>query len=174
MALIAGRERLNLSRCYRNGAYNPVAIDEYVYCYAAEGGPRAGFDDYCALFTTMEQTREDARTPLEMSVLAPGGAASSGESLPQSGRSTRRTCRRTWFSRLSTGSPKSNWSSGANDSWPPLPDERLSCTYTYKPLYCARVFVTLLGRKPRCRFPPRSFDQGMDPAIGMSRPLAKE
>ena len=86
-ALIAGRERLYLSSFYRGG-YNPVAIDEaaideYVRCYAAEGGLRAGFEDYRAIFTTLEQTKEDATTPLAMPVLALGGAASFGAFLGQ-------------------------------------------------------------------------------------------
>lgn len=86
-ALIAGRERLYLSWFYRLG-YNPVAIDEaaideYVRCYAVEGGLRAGFEYYRALFTNIEQTKEDAQTKLEMPVLALGGAASFGAFLGQ-------------------------------------------------------------------------------------------
>lgn len=82
-ALITGRERLYLSWFYRNGAYNPAAfreadIDEYVRHYAAEGGLRAGFEYYRALFTNIEQTREYARTKLEMPLLALGGEASFG------------------------------------------------------------------------------------------------
>ncbi len=85
-ALVAGKERLYLSWFYRNGAYNPVAIDEaaideYVRCYAAEGGMRAGFEYYRAYFATVEQTAESGQTPLEMPVLALGGAASFGEYL---------------------------------------------------------------------------------------------
>ncbi len=86
-ALIAGRERLYLSHFYRGG-YDPTAIaeaaiDEYVRCYAAEGGLRAGFEYYRALFTTLEQTKEDARTKLEMPLLALGGEASFGAFLGQ-------------------------------------------------------------------------------------------
>lgn len=81
-ALIAGRERLYLSAFYRGGA-NPMAIDEaaideYVRCYAAEGGLRAGFEYYRALFTNIAQTQEDARTKLEMPFLALGGEFSFG------------------------------------------------------------------------------------------------
>lgn len=85
-ALITGRERLYLSWFYRNAAYNPVAIsetaiDEYVRCYSAEGGLRAGFEYYRALFTDIEQTREDAAIPLDMPVLALGGAVSFGQAM---------------------------------------------------------------------------------------------
>jgi pimeloyl-ACP methyl ester carboxylesterase len=77
-ALIAGKERLYLSWFYRTAAYNPAAfteeaIDEYVRCYSAEAGMRPGFEYYRALFTDIEQTKEDAVTPLEMPVLALGG-----------------------------------------------------------------------------------------------------
>jgi pimeloyl-ACP methyl ester carboxylesterase len=83
-ALVTGRERLYLSWFYRNGCYNPVAIseaaiDEFTRCYSAEGGLRAGFEYYRALFTNIEQTKEDARTPLEMPLLALGGEFSFGE-----------------------------------------------------------------------------------------------
>jgi pimeloyl-ACP methyl ester carboxylesterase len=87
-ALIAGRERLYLSHFYRGAAYNPAAIDEaaideYVRCYAAEGGLRAGFEYYRALFTNIEQTKEDFRTKLEMPFLALGGEFSFGPFLEQ-------------------------------------------------------------------------------------------
>ncbi len=87
-ALIAGREQLYLSHFYRGGAYNPgaideAAIDEYVRCYAAEGGLRAGFEYYRAIFTNIEQTKEDARTKLEMPFLALGGEFSFGPFLAQ-------------------------------------------------------------------------------------------
>lgn len=87
-ALVAGRERLYLSWFYRHEAYDPTAvdeeaIDEYVRCYAAEGGLRAGFEYYRALFENIAQTKEDARAKLEVPVLALGGAASRGEVLAQ-------------------------------------------------------------------------------------------
>lgn len=87
-ALIAGKERLYLSWFYRNGAYNPAAfdaaaIDEYVRCYSAEGGMRPGFEYYRAYFTNIEQTKESGAAPLEMPVLALGGAASFGPFLEQ-------------------------------------------------------------------------------------------
>jgi pimeloyl-ACP methyl ester carboxylesterase len=87
-ALITGRERLYLSWFYRNGAYNPeaideAAIDEYVRHYAAEGGLRAGFEYYRALFTDIAQTKEDAKMKLEMPVLALGGEVSFGQVIAQ-------------------------------------------------------------------------------------------
>jgi pimeloyl-ACP methyl ester carboxylesterase len=87
-ALIAGRERLYLSWFYRHRAYNPAAIDEealaeYVRCYSAEGGMRAGFEYYRALFTDIEQTKENMQTKLEMPVLALGGEVSFGQFMGQ-------------------------------------------------------------------------------------------
>lgn len=87
-ALIAGKVRLYLSYFYRYGTYNPVAIDdaaidEYVRCYSAEGGLRAGFE-YCrALFTNIAQTKEVLRTRLEMPFLALGGEFRFGPFLEQ-------------------------------------------------------------------------------------------
>jgi pimeloyl-ACP methyl ester carboxylesterase len=83
-ALIYGREGLYLSWFYRYGAYNPAAIDEealaeFVRCYSAEGGLRAGFEYYRALFTDIEQTKENMQTKLEMPLLALGGEVSFGE-----------------------------------------------------------------------------------------------
>lgn len=76
-ALIAGRERTYLSYFYRL-AYNPQAIteeeiDEYVRCYSAPGGLRAGFEYYRALFTDVEHNKQNAKTKLDMPVLALGG-----------------------------------------------------------------------------------------------------
>ena len=76
-ALIAGRERMYLSWFYRV-AYNPTAIseediDEYVRCYSAPGGMRAGFEYYRAVFTDLEHNNVNARTKLAMPVLALGG-----------------------------------------------------------------------------------------------------
>lgn len=79
--LVSGRERLYLSWFYRVGAYDPSAIDEdareeYVRCYSAPGGLRGGFEHYRAFDTDAEHNRQHAETPLEMPVLALGGAAS--------------------------------------------------------------------------------------------------
>ncbi len=80
--LVAGRERAYLSRFYRN-AYNPSAIseadiDEYVRCYSAPGGMRAGFEYYRAFPTDAVHNAESAKTKLEMPVLALGGKQSLG------------------------------------------------------------------------------------------------
>jgi len=77
-ALVAGRERTYLSWFYRSAAYNPRAIteeeiDEYVRCYAAPGAMRAGFEYYRAIFTDIDQNKENAKTKLKMPVLALGG-----------------------------------------------------------------------------------------------------
>ena len=79
--LVAGREELYLSWFYREGAYDPSAIDaearaEYLRCYSAAGGLRGGFEYYRARDTDAEHNREHAEEPLEMPVLALGGAAS--------------------------------------------------------------------------------------------------
>lgn len=82
--LVAGRERAYLSWFYREGAYDPAAIDErardeYVRCYSAPGGLRGGFEYYRAYETDVEHNREHAEEPLEIPVLALGGEASFGE-----------------------------------------------------------------------------------------------
>lgn len=79
--LVAGRERLYLSWFYREGAHDPSAIDatardEYVRCYSAAGGLRGGFEYYRAYDTDADHNREHAADPLEIPVLALGGAAS--------------------------------------------------------------------------------------------------
>lgn len=82
-ALISGRERTYLTWFYRT-AYNPSAIgeeaiDEYVRCYSAPGGLRAGFEYYRAIFTDVDHNTENARTRLKMPVLALGGERGFGE-----------------------------------------------------------------------------------------------
>lgn len=82
-ALIAGRERTYLTWFYRT-AYNPTAIDEqaigeYVRCYSAPGGLRAGFEYYRAIFTDAEHNTENAKTKLKMPALALGGDRGFGE-----------------------------------------------------------------------------------------------
>ena len=81
--LVAGKEREYLTWFYRT-AYNPTAIeekdiDEYVRCYAAPGGMRAGFEYYRALWTDVEHNTENAKTKLKMPVLALGGKYSFGK-----------------------------------------------------------------------------------------------
>jgi pimeloyl-ACP methyl ester carboxylesterase len=82
-ALVAGRERTYLTWFYRT-AYDPTiiteeAIDEYVRCYSAPGGLRAGFEYYRAIFTDVEHNQENAKTKLKMPVLALGGENGFGE-----------------------------------------------------------------------------------------------
>ncbi|MBZ6493688.1 alpha/beta fold hydrolase [Natrinema longum] len=79
--LVAGRERLYLDWFYGEGAYDPTAIDgdareEYVRCYAQAGGLRGGFEYYRAYDADAEHNQAHAEDPLEMPVLALGGAAS--------------------------------------------------------------------------------------------------
>ncbi len=81
-ALTAGREREYLSWFYKY-AYNPEAItseeiDEYVRCYQAPGAMKAGFEYYRSFPLTGEQSREHAKRPLAMPVLAYGGSHSMG------------------------------------------------------------------------------------------------
>jgi pimeloyl-ACP methyl ester carboxylesterase len=77
-ALVGGRERTYLTWFYRSAAYNPGAIteaeiDEYVRCYSAPGGLRAGFEYYRAIFTDIDHNKENAQARLKMPVLALGG-----------------------------------------------------------------------------------------------------
>jgi pimeloyl-ACP methyl ester carboxylesterase len=77
-ALVVGRERTYLSWFYRSLIYNPSAIteediDEYERCYAAPGAMRAGFEYYRAIFTDIDQNKENAKVKLKMPVLALGG-----------------------------------------------------------------------------------------------------
>jgi pimeloyl-ACP methyl ester carboxylesterase len=82
--IIEGRERTYLSWFYRSAAYNPGAIteaeiDEYVRCYSAPGGLRAGFEYYRAILTDIEHNKENAKTRLKMPVLALGGDRGFGQ-----------------------------------------------------------------------------------------------
>jgi len=81
--LVAGREREYLSWFYRT-AYNPTTIteediDEYVRCYAAPGGMRAGFEYYRAFWDDVAHNTENAKIKLAMPVLALGGKYSFGK-----------------------------------------------------------------------------------------------
>ncbi len=83
-ALVTGRERTYLSWFYRIAAYNPTAIteaeiDEYVRCYSAPGGMRAGFEYYRAIFDDIDHNKENAKTKLKMPVLALGGERGFGQ-----------------------------------------------------------------------------------------------
>jgi pimeloyl-ACP methyl ester carboxylesterase len=77
-ALVIGRERTYLSWFYRTLAYNPgviseAEIDEYVRCYSARGGLRAGFEYYRAILTDIAHNKEHAKAKIKMPVLALGG-----------------------------------------------------------------------------------------------------
>lgn len=82
VALVSGRERTYLTHFYRN-CYNPGAfthedIDEYVAAFSAPGALRASMAHYGAIWTDLEHNRENAKTPLDMPVLALGGELSFG------------------------------------------------------------------------------------------------
>lgn len=86
--LVAGRERMYLSWFYRT-AYNPTAIteediDEYVRCYSAPGGMRAGFEYYRAIWDDVDHNTQNAKTKLTMPVLALGGKYSFGKQTERS------------------------------------------------------------------------------------------
>jgi pimeloyl-ACP methyl ester carboxylesterase len=77
-ALVAGRERMYLTWFYKTFAYDKAAVGEaeiaeYVRCYSAPGGLRAGFAHYRAFPEDGRQVGEWARTKLKMPVLALGG-----------------------------------------------------------------------------------------------------
>ena len=83
-ALVAGKERLFLSWFYRQDAFNPAIfseaeIDEYVRCYAAPGGMRAGFEYDRAMVQDAADNQESIKTKLTMPVLALGGARGIGK-----------------------------------------------------------------------------------------------
>ncbi|MGH7933841.1 MAG: alpha/beta fold hydrolase [Candidatus Binataceae bacterium] len=75
--LVAGHERAYLTWFYRTAfkpdAFSEQDIDEYVRCYAAPGGMRAGFEYYRAIFDDVDHNKENAKTRLKMPVLALGG-----------------------------------------------------------------------------------------------------
>lgn len=77
-ALVSGREKMYLTWFYKEYAYDPSAfteedIDEYVRCYSAPGGLRAGFEYYRAIFDNIDRNRKSAEKKLQMPVLALGG-----------------------------------------------------------------------------------------------------
>jgi pimeloyl-ACP methyl ester carboxylesterase len=83
VALVSGRERMYLTHFFRN-CYNPAAfshedIDEYVAVFSAPGALRASMSHYAALGTDLEHNKENAKTKLEMPVLALGGEMSFGK-----------------------------------------------------------------------------------------------
>lgn len=77
LSLVSGRERTYLTHFFRN-CYNPAAfshadIDEYVAAFSAPGAMRASMAHYAAHAIDLEHNRENARTLLDMPVLALGG-----------------------------------------------------------------------------------------------------
>lgn len=86
--MTAGRERMYLSWFFCNKSAHPEAItaealDEYVRCYSAPGGMRAGFEYYRAVFEDIEQNQEYAKTRLMMPVLVFGGEKATGDRMLQ-------------------------------------------------------------------------------------------
>ncbi len=82
-ALIAGRERLLLSWFHRHFAHNPGAVceedlDEYTRCMQSPGGLRS-LKYYSSHYQDAIDNAENAKTPLQMPVLAYGGASFLGE-----------------------------------------------------------------------------------------------
>lgn len=88
VALVTGRERTFLTHfyrdCYNPGAFSHEDIDEYVACFSAPGAMRASMAHYGALWTDLEHNKENARTKLEMPVLALGGSMSFGRGVLKS------------------------------------------------------------------------------------------
>jgi microsomal epoxide hydrolase len=90
--LTKGHEREYLTWFFRTKAAHPDAIgpetiDVYVRAYASPGGMRAGFAYYRAVFDDQAQNEQSKAQPLEMPVLALGGASAVGTAL----RDTMRT-----------------------------------------------------------------------------------
>ncbi len=80
VALVTGRERIFLTHFYRN-CYNPGAfsledIDEYVAAFSAPGAMRASMAHYGAMPLDLKNNQQNARTKLDMPVLALGGEIS--------------------------------------------------------------------------------------------------
>ena len=78
--LVAGREREFLTHfyrdCYNPGAFSLEDIDEYVASFSAPGAMRASMAHYGALPIDLKHNQENAKTKLEMPVLALGGEIS--------------------------------------------------------------------------------------------------
>jgi len=82
--LVAGREEIYLEWFYKQNTFIKTAIEpedikEYVRCYAADGGMKAGFDYYRALFNDLDFNAEKSLIPLHMPALAIGGEKSFGK-----------------------------------------------------------------------------------------------
>jgi pimeloyl-ACP methyl ester carboxylesterase len=80
IALVTGRERTFLTHfyrdCYNPGAFSLEDIDEYVAAFSAPGAMRASMAHYGALPVDLKHNQENAKTKLEMPVLALGGEIS--------------------------------------------------------------------------------------------------
>lgn len=88
VALVTGRERTFLTHFYRD-CYNPAAfsledIDEYVAAFSAPGAMRASMAHYGAIPVDLKHNQENAKTKLEMPVLALGGEISFGRGVKKS------------------------------------------------------------------------------------------
>lgn len=90
VALVAGRERVYLThfyrKCYNPGAFSHADIDEYIAAFSAPGALRASMAHYGAIWTDLKHNIENAKTLLEMPVLALGGEMSFGERTVSSAR----------------------------------------------------------------------------------------
>ena len=90
VALVSGRERMFFThfyrKCYNPGAFSHADIDEYIAAFSAPGALRASMAHYGAIWTDLEHNIENAKTKLEMPVLALGGAMSFGERAVKSAR----------------------------------------------------------------------------------------
>lgn len=88
LSLVAGRERTYLSHFYRDcfnpGAFSLEDIEEYVNAFSAPGAMRASMAHYATLPVDLEHNRENAKTKLEMPVLALGGEISFGMGVKKS------------------------------------------------------------------------------------------
>lgn len=86
--LVAGRERIYLDRIWDAFAAHPERITEAerertTASYAQPGSMHAGFSYFEAFATNAKRNIVFARTPLQMPVLAMGGAKSFGKLMPQ-------------------------------------------------------------------------------------------
>jgi pimeloyl-ACP methyl ester carboxylesterase len=86
--LTAGRERIYLDRIWDDFAYHPARITEatrerYAASYAQPGNMHAGFSYFAAFDTDAAKNVKFAQTPLQMPVLAMGGAKSFGALMPK-------------------------------------------------------------------------------------------
>lgn len=86
--LTAGREKQFLTEfafksefVYQKNAISDAEIDEYVRCYAAPGGMKAGFEYYRAFLEDAAYNRAHFKDKLPMAVLALGGEKCFGDAV---------------------------------------------------------------------------------------------